>query len=221
MEKLHQYGRRNNVIVNNIPFMPEENVRELIKELAACMEVPINNADIVAVHRPPSKSQAPSLIAKFVNRDTKINQVKASKNRRIDGSRMNFTLVLPIFCDDDLTKYTQHLAIEAKKLRQQGIVKYAWIREGVVKIRVDDNTPVIKIKHPAQLKQFTRGDSQLIKPVHGHANKRTVEERSPYNDYDKDTRRKLQVNISQQTGDRKMVQSKLQLELRTPNSQSI
>ncbi len=151
LEKLEQYSRRNNLHISGIPLKENEKVKELVKNLGAKMQVPIKNLDIVAAHRLPTKSSAPPIIVRFTNRDTKTEMINASRKMKLNGEEFNYSPALPIYCEERLTQYTQNLLTTAKKLRQEGYIKYVRVREGIVRVRVEDSSPAIKIEHLSQL----------------------------------------------------------------------
>ncbi len=94
---------------------------------------------------------------KFVKRETKVDFIKASGRLKPHGSSFNYTPALPIFCDEQLTKYTQNLVVAAKKLRAEGLVKFVWVTDGVVRVKQNDSSPTIRIDHISQLEPAAEG----------------------------------------------------------------
>ncbi len=53
--EIDQYGEENNVIINGIPQTEEENLKEMLKNIAQRLEVEIQDYHICVLYRLPSK----------------------------------------------------------------------------------------------------------------------------------------------------------------------
>ncbi len=103
LDQLEQYSRKTNLIIYGIPFKEEENVSELIKNLATALKVPYSNSDIVACHRlPNNKGNTPPLIVQFVNHTNQEEWIRASKQGRLSSGALNMQPITQIFCDKHL-----------------------------------------------------------------------------------------------------------------------
>jgi len=146
-----QYFRRENLIINGVPFKTGESPRRLVVQIANGLSVELADTEIVTAHRLPTKKGVPPIIAKLSNRDTKNAIIKASKFHQREGSFYRFVPSLPIICDEHLTNYTKEIFMKAKNLKKAGYLKFAWVKDGVVKIRERENSDTIKIDHISQL----------------------------------------------------------------------
>lgn len=79
IEMMEQYNRRNNVIISGIPVKVNENVRQIVLDLAQVWNIPLHDLEIVAAHRLFAKSGMPDIIAKLLVRDKVGQIIKKSK----------------------------------------------------------------------------------------------------------------------------------------------
>ncbi len=90
------------MIVNGIPQLPNENLREaIIKKSRSNLGVELHNFDICVTHRLPTRSNMviPAILVQLSNRDKKNQLTRASKNMKFNGGDMNLNPSLPIFID--------------------------------------------------------------------------------------------------------------------------
>ncbi len=121
-----------------------EDVRKIVKELGQKLQVDIQDSDMAAAHRLPAKTNNPPLIVKFIKYEMKPSIVTASKKIKLKGGSLKYTPALPIYCSAHLTQKVKTILSAAKKLCQEGIVKYVYMRDGNSKsagIRPQHNTP--------------------------------------------------------------------------------
>ncbi|GAB0100899.1 hypothetical protein DMENIID0001_169970 [Sergentomyia squamirostris] len=59
-----------------------------------------------------------------------------------------------IYINESLTGYFQLLFKKARDLRRSGVVKYVWIKEGRLNVRVDDKSKIYQIKHSDDFQRF-------------------------------------------------------------------
>jgi len=104
-----QYGRRENLEIHEVPMMQKKNTNQIIKTIAKCLYVPLDDVNISTSHRMPvmskkrpisntinrkqksnSKStcQHLSLIVSFSNRDKK-NEIFKRKKMLINNEKLN------------------------------------------------------------------------------------------------------------------------------------
>ncbi len=156
LEVLEKYSRKGNVIINGIPFERDENVRALTKTFANEIGVDLEEYQIGAAHRLPTKGKIPPIIVKFNDYDKKIELIKKTKRARPTiGDR-------PIFVEDHLMAKTTAILKEAKRMRQEEKLKYVWIRGGEVFVRKSDNDPAIKISQMEELNSIGGTKRSLV-----------------------------------------------------------
>lgn len=204
MDILEQYSRRENVIINGIPKKDNENVREIVKKVAEKLKVPLYDYSIISAHRLPSKQNTYPIVAKLLDRDVKTALVKASKKEKINSGLLNYETVQPIYCDDHLTYGTRSILNTAKKLRENNIIKFVWIRNCNVYIRENENSKAIIIRsleqledwHPPSFLQKSTENKELEVETDPSLNqkKRTLEIRSPENESHEQNPRKIKTS---------------------------
>lgn len=152
INNLDQYNRKNNVIIQGIPVVEGENVREQVMRLAKRLKVEIFDYDINATHRLPSRENAiPPIIVRLNNREKKSALVANSKKLRLRGDDSSQNSSVPIFVNDHLTKLTSELLHKAKQAQREGKVSHAWCREGNIFVRLNEQSPSIRIFDSKQL----------------------------------------------------------------------
>ncbi len=69
-EGIEAHTRKNNIVLSGLPVTEREDLRMVVKKLAEKMEIKINETDICAIHRLPSRGGAPAkIVTQFNNRD--------------------------------------------------------------------------------------------------------------------------------------------------------
>lgn len=153
LNELEQYTRRENVIISGIPAEKGENVRQIVKNVAAKLDVEMDDQDISTCHRLSNK-KTPNIVARLNNRDKKAEMIKQSKIKQLKAKTLGWQMDHQIFVRNHLTKYTSDLLFEAKRLRDEGCYKFAWENNTNVYIREDESSQAIKIEHHSQLDMF-------------------------------------------------------------------
>ncbi len=120
---MEQYGRKNNVLIREIPRTQGENVRRIIKTLGEKLEIKINETEVAAAHRLPVKwdTEIPPIIVKFLNHEIKPDIIAASKRKRLNTNHLGYNVPSRIFCDEHLTQLNKQIFLVAK----EGFVRYA------------------------------------------------------------------------------------------------
>lgn len=73
-----------------------------------------------------------------------------------------------VYFDEHLTKELSQLYFLARNLRKRQLVKYVFIRNGALLIKRSDNSPVVKIVDPEELKSFEKrklNSTELDEPM--------------------------------------------------------
>ena len=155
-----QYDRINNMIIAGVPEFRNEKVRWIIKEIADKLGIDLLDGDIQAAHRlPAEEGEIPKIIAKFNNRDKKVEIIRASKSRKLDTSFMSRPLdgpATPVFCDDHLLPLNQWLLSQAKKMKKAKKLTYVWLRNCSVRVKVKEKSNTIVLRNEEQLQRLKR-----------------------------------------------------------------
>lgn len=218
IDNLEQYSRKDNLIVNGIPWSQGENLRSLIIKLGKQLKVVVQNYDINTVHRLYGNSNAPAVVARLNNRDLKNDLVRASRKERINANALNFESDQPIYCDDHLTAHNAAILRRAKQLKNDGQLHSVWTSNCTVVVRVKpDDKKTYKINNLEQLNwqqnttvgeeemetagaQTETADTSENQKEDGVTQKRKVEDRSPItNNQSNEVHKKLQLNRPNKT----------------------
>jgi hypothetical protein len=161
-----QYSRRDNIRITGIA--PPENeddewpsTNEIVTETCEKMGIKITDQDISTSHWLPSKK--PTIIAKFVRRDTKAEIMRKKKNlTKKDPS---------VF--EDLTRFRQELLLEIQSCSN---ISRAFTRDGVIHCFMKDqanrrNETRVRIKDPHDLIRIGWNDDDIrwLYPMFGKA----------------------------------------------------
>lgn len=174
IEELDQYGRKNDVIVRNIPEAEEENLKKIITSAAEKLNVSIREWDIVVVHRLPTKSGIKPIIARFLCYDKKRELLKAFKTMKPNGIAIGIDTTLPIYMDDHLSKETRALWNDVRDMVDEGYFYSAKCFDGTIKVKQKQEEPatVLKGKNLLAYREW-RQDTQKANK------KRNMDVRSP------------------------------------------
>ena len=137
IDKLAQYGRRENVRINGVPETEGENTDDVVIAIARDMGVDIDRRDISVSHRLPKPRALKDrpIIVKFVRRSTKTNIMKSKKAlRAIDAYHQTFV-------NDDLTPLRARML---RAIKNDGDVKRVWTIDGSFHCIITENNVEVK-----------------------------------------------------------------------------
>ena len=124
LDKLQQYGRRENMRIAGIAEEEGENLREKVKEIGMKVGVEIRDQDINVVHRSGQRGARPRIVlVRFVSRDVKHELLKKRKNFKDIEALKN------VYIGDDLTPLRAKLL---KKVKSLGNVRTAHTQNGII-----------------------------------------------------------------------------------------
>lgn len=153
LQELEQYNRKFNVVISGIPHLPENDLEGVVKKLANSLQVPVMEYHIGAIQRLPSKKEPQPIILKLNNLDVKHNLIKSAKLKKVSAEIFGVE-DSPIIIEEQLSKETIELFHGARELRDKGIVKFVWCRDGKVLVRESDTSPKITIVDMNQLQHL-------------------------------------------------------------------
>lgn len=158
---LEQEKLKRNVIIQGVPEREEDDTG--LKYLAAvflnAVDKSFSVADITSVKRIGFKRNTDSkriIVVKLITRESKESLVKAAKKCVLNCSLTYNGSPLGkkedrVFISDHLTKLNQSLFYEARNLRRSEIVKFAWVSNGNVLIKKNENSKPIRLTSVDQL----------------------------------------------------------------------
>ncbi len=192
MKKSKNIHGRNNLIINGVPKTKDENVRALVRDIADKLKVEISNDDTAAARRLATNQEISQIIVKFVKHEVKPNIIVASKKMKLNGAALKYQPPLPIYCGELLIQKTKQELAAAKNLHHNGIVKYVRTKNGMVRVRVSEDSPAITIRDMSGLEEtaeignnkqerlYLENDwMQCPKATNNKQKKRMAEQRSP------------------------------------------
>lgn len=168
--KLEQYSKNYNLEVQGVPVTKNEDPYNIVVNICEKLGADVDIYDIEYCHRVPvstpttdptvfSANQAklqktPRIIAKFYTRqkrDLILQKMKASgeqlttaalglQNGASTSSKQNV-----IYINEHLTAFNKNLFWLTRNFKKQHGFKYAWVKNGQVKLRKDDNSKIINI----------------------------------------------------------------------------
>jgi len=184
-----QYHMKGNVVIVGIPDKGKgEDVLATVKEIGKKLSVEIDKYDVAIAHRIPSKSNKPPIIVRFNNWFKKDELVEGSKAlRRSINNGETEEIDNPFFVNEQLTEYTADLFKEARLLREEGRLEYAWSKNGKVfgklyesleTIKIRDYTDIENIRMRFQPQPRQRSNSHQSETSEGSAYARNLRSRS-------------------------------------------
>lgn len=158
VEELQRNQRSSTMEVKNVPKKENENLPAIIKALHSSLAVSVKPEGIKHVHR--SKNvKVDTIIIEYQNAGLRNEVIKASKeyNKKNRNSKLNTTVLgfsdteLPIFINELLTPLARKLFAQARPLVKNGVVKFCWVNNGRIFVRVSESGPAIQIKSSSQI----------------------------------------------------------------------
>ncbi|XKL63983.1 hypothetical protein PGB90_006347 [Kerria lacca] len=154
LNDLEQHSRKNNIIKNGVPESKDENVYEIIEKIGTALEEPLEKNDIAIAHRIPSRRETAPIIVRFNNWKKKTTLIRKSKIVQLTSEKINLNPTQPIYIGDHLTNYSRMLLEEAKKLKNEKKVQFAWYKNGRVFVREYENSPAMRIEEVEDVKEL-------------------------------------------------------------------
>lgn len=168
VNSLKQDALSTDIMIRNIP---EDNsyedklveiVQLLLQEMKYTKPVNICPVQRVGTLVESEKRQQRPIIVKFASRSEMNDILSAKKKVIINCSQVLYgnkpigTADQVIYFDERLTKANSDLYYQARLLRKKGVVKYAWLRNGVVHVRRSDSSSAVKILDQQQCRALEK-----------------------------------------------------------------
>ncbi|KAL1446884.1 hypothetical protein WDU94_005659 [Cyamophila willieti] len=148
-DELQQYTRNKNIQIDGIPKQADEKLEELVKLIGNKIDVVVNNNDIDAIHRVPTKSTTnpEPIIVQFLTRKMRDEIVQKAKVKRFSAKDLNPNFIdRPLFINEHLTPLRKEILYEARQLKIDKNYKFVWTKGCKVFIRKNETSPVIHLK---------------------------------------------------------------------------
>lgn len=124
---LEQYSRRNNIDVHEVQKEENEDLMDVLRELAAKLELPeLTLRDIETAHRVSTRDgRVPPILVRF--RERKLRGQWTQKNATLKN--------IKIFINENLTKRIRSLFWSARSMEREKEYKFVWMRNGKILVR--------------------------------------------------------------------------------------
>ena len=149
-----QYPRRDNIIISGIPDNVSQNdLKDQVYDIVDAIGLNLPDNSISACHRlPKGRSRWPAkTIVRFVNREDAEFCLSNRNKLKSRGVRNNLNgLNLRIY--ENLCKSNNDVLHMGKWLQENGYIKSYFLRNGFVKIVVNEGDQPVKVNHPQLLR---------------------------------------------------------------------
>lgn len=140
---LDQYGRRNNIEIDNITEVVDENIEAIVIKVAAKLSVVLSANDIEAAHRLPSRNtgRPAKIIVRFVNRK-KREEIISKKKLAATIKSQDIVEVgqFRIYINENLSPYFRELLWTVKTRAKASGFKFVWWSRGKILVRKDETS---------------------------------------------------------------------------------
>lgn len=145
-----QYARRVHLELGNVPVKANENVEQIITEMAATVGLNIQPCDISAAHRLRAKEgSTPGIIVEFLSRKTRNEFLEKGKVLKKDKPLKERRYV-----NESLCPFYRNLLTKTKEACKSYDYKYCWYQGNKVIVRREEGSPKIIIKELEDLKKL-------------------------------------------------------------------
>ncbi|XP_042150253.1 uncharacterized protein LOC121838222 [Ixodes scapularis] len=150
LNKLEQYGRRNNLEVHGLVETNNENLLEKLNKIADQIAVPPLTKDSVeAIHRVPTRAKkTPMVIVRFVNRNERnawLQNKQKLKSEADDGN---------VHLQENMTASNRQLFYDVRTEAKHLSYKFIWHKKGCSYVRKQEGAPTIRIEHEGDLEKI-------------------------------------------------------------------
>ena len=163
LDRLEQYGHRQNLEIVGIPVQDGENTNAIVIEVAKLLDVNLTPEQISTSHRLPAKNRenlSPPIIACFTNRDIR-NKIYANRKATRTASLVNFSVpgTEKIYVNENLTRPRKNLFWQIKQKAKNVGFRFYWITNGNIFVKQFDQAEVIAIKNENDLNLIVNEDT--------------------------------------------------------------
>lgn len=158
MRNMEQYTRQSNIEINGVPETANENLEQLLDDVAKAVDVTMDRAKVVAAHRVPSynRKRTPPIIVKFISRQERDSWISGFKNvRPLTADKINANLGKgKVFINEHLSPDTKQLLSKTKEAARNKNYTYVWSKEGKIFVRRQHGERCKKIESEADLQKL-------------------------------------------------------------------
>lgn len=148
---VEQRERINNVEISGLPTSHNENVKNICMIIAGKITCNLDEKDILACHRVPTRvpGKPPNIVVQLRDRALRADFIRSYKLFIKNNNHLFGELVHPslgqqrIYINEHLCPDMKILRAETKKRALANGFKYIWVDEGQIKVRKDKEKPIV------------------------------------------------------------------------------
>lgn len=161
-----QGALKNNISVAGIPRRENEDLRAIFRSILRSINLSLNDNAIASIYR-INESRSHLIIVKFTVFETKLEMMKARRNKKIlvrDIISINegtsSAVDQEVFINNQITPYFGNLLFHGRKAIDNNCIQSCWISNRGFVIRKSENDIPIEIKSVDHLTEFTQTKCQ-------------------------------------------------------------
>lgn len=152
IDTLDQQSRHCNLEISNVPENTPEDLMALMNLICSKINCPLNQEDIVSIHRVPhaqsSNNKPKNIVVKFssrVLRDKVLTAFQSAKGITTDEVGIP-DVSKSIFMYEHLTLRKKQVLRTARQVVRRNNFKYVWVKHATIFVRQLDGSPVFAIR---------------------------------------------------------------------------
>lgn len=144
--KLEQYSRNATFEIREVVKVENENIDQIVVNIAKSLDIEITPVEIQAAHRIPTKpGKTPPIIVQLSNRRKRDEILDCKKRLSISDVYPHSKSSQRIYIGESIAPFYRDLLWKAQQaLKPQ--YKYVWFKKNSVLARRDDGAPILKIQ---------------------------------------------------------------------------
>lgn len=149
---MEQYSRNKNIEIQGVEQTENENVVSILAKIGAAIREPIEESDIEACHRVPTRNPDKSnILVQFRSRAKRDVALKKAKKMRLKNSDIGLATPEPVYVNEHLCPSLKRLLGMAIRRKHEHAWKSVWAYNGKIFARKNDDADAIQITREADL----------------------------------------------------------------------
>lgn len=168
VEELQRNQRSSILELKNVPKKEEENLIDIASKLHSSLGVNVEAGSIKNVHR-NNNAKVSSIVIEYHNQQIRNHVIKASKeynktnrNSKLNSAMLGFPNKEPVYVNELLTPNARKLYAQARALVKNGRVKFCWLANGKILVRISENEPAMQVKSCSQIEALQNDQCSSI-----------------------------------------------------------
>lgn len=157
VDGMERYERSHCLELHNIPVSESENPVEIVKKVAAKMNIKLADSDIDTAYRINNKKKntVPRLYVKFVRRSVK-NLIYDNKSKsKVTHQHLELSSTGKVYIHESLPKQVADLYYLARDRVKEASYKYIWTKNLQIFVRYNETSKPLSIKNIDDLNKIT------------------------------------------------------------------